>query len=506
MKKDIHKIFMITLGISTMFSLVGCSKLSDEMIESMDKQQVIQLSVDGNSYDVERNRLEWVELDQLNNHKNLRKVWDDKLNIIKFDRNSKNGSIYIDIDGNWSGNNTLYNAFQNKVFVNDYWNDGNIKSALAQAAMEEYSDIENENTGLPTSVNVYFNLLPDNKDGKSGMFNYITRAEAMSAIYRADTPVIMEDIDEEFENAVGSSQYNIYAQNMTDYSYLDYKNNSLNKNSYSSTITRAEVVYMIVQRYYKDEYDSLTGKESVPSDVKNAGDVAKENGFDGKFACELYELEYCLQNKDKGLTEDLYKALIIGVRHGIINRGTRWSDGTTGGELINMLLATYKSLTNNNNFVVNAKVGANAGNVLYESAVIEEEPEKQEETLGTVQVQKIRNIAKINDLIKYYGDEISMTDAEIDEAKQIADSFTIEACDKYMVVDFCKYLNVRKGPSTDYKISKSVAAGTQVHIVGICAENGWYRVIADGKICYQCGVYFSDIDGQDTTNLVQEYE
>jgi uncharacterized protein YgiM (DUF1202 family) len=63
-----------------------------------------------------------------------------------------------------------------------------------------------------------------------------------------------------------------------------------------------------------------------------------------------------------------------------------------------------------------------------------------------------------------------------------------------MNVDYCNYLNVRIGPSTDYKIKKSVPKGTKVHIVGICIENGWYRVIADGKISYQCGVYFSDIE------------
>jgi hypothetical protein len=502
-----HRKLVSTLIVSLLIcglTLTGCSSLKSEMTTAMNNNQIIQLSVAENSYNVERNTLDWVELDQLTSYKDLRKTWDDKLNIIKFDNNSKNGSIYIDLDGNWAGNNVLYNIFQNRVFVKDYWSEATIKSALAEAAENEFSDITNENTGIVASVNAYFNILPTNKDDTSGMFNYLTRAEVMSAIYRADTPVILVDTDETFENAVGTNDYNIYAQNVTEDSYLDYTNGSLNKNSYTSTMTRAEAVYMIVQRYYKDDYDSLTGKESGLTDCKNAGNVAEKNGFTNGYAQQLYELEYCLQNSNKGVTEDLYKALIVAYQNGIISSTTRWNEGISGGELINMLISAYSNLYSDNDYLVNAKTGANAGNDLY--TVVDDEPEKVEETLGTIEVQKIKDIAAIDDLASEYGYELDMTDEEMEEARQAAEGFTIEPMDKYMNVDYCYFLNVRVGPGTEFRIKKSVPAGTKVHITGRCAENGWYRVIADGKIAYQCGVYFSDLEGQDTSNLVQEYE
>lgn len=504
MKSKVIRIISITLCM--IMCLTGCSSLKNEMISAMNNNEIIQLSVEQNSYNVKRGEMNWVELGQLTNYKELRKTWDDALNIIKFDNNSKNGSVYVDLDGNWSSNNTLYNVFQNKVFVKDYWSDSSIKSKLAQAAMNEFSDITNENTGIVASVNAYFNILPANDDETSGMFNYLTRAEVMSAIYRSDSPVVLNEINENFESAVGKNEYNEYAQNLVSCSYLDYTDGSLNKNSYSSTMTRAEAVYMIVQRVYKDEYDTVLDSQASFTDCKNAGNIAEKNGFTDKYASELYELEYCLQNKDKGLTDKLYKALVVAKNKGIISSDTRWYDGITGGELINMLINAYNNKYDDNNYLVNAKIGANAGNNFFDAE--SKEPEKVEETLDlpTVQIEVIKDISDINDLASVYGDELDMTDEEMAEALKTTEGFTIEPCDKYMQVDYCYFLNVRVGPGTEFRIKKSVAAGTKVHIVGICAENGWYRVIADGKIAYQCGVYFSDLEGQDTSNLVQRYE
>lgn len=71
--------------------------------------------------------------------------------------------------------------------------------------------------------------------------------------------------------------------------------------------------------------------------------------------------------------------------------------------------------------------------------------------------------------------------------------FTFEWVDKTLKVDYCTYLNLRSGPSTDYPILRSVPAVTETHIIAKCTENGWYRVIANGTVAYQCGYYFSNI-------------
>lgn len=485
-------------------ALSGCSSLSNEMITAMNNKTDIYISVEGEPSTAEKAELTWIELDQLTSHKALRKIWDDKLNIIKFDNNSKNGPIYVDTEGNWAGNNTLYNAFQNKTFVKDFWGDSKIKSALAKAAIEEYTDIVNEGTGIIASVNAYYNLMPDNADKTSGLFDHMTRAEVMSAVYRGSNPVRLLEEDTNFASAVGESPYNIYAQNLTQYNYFDINSGSLNQQTYNAVMSRAEAIYLIMHILFDRELSEMTAGSGF-GDCKNAGNVADKQKFTGGYAYKTFELEYCLKNRDKGLTEELYKPIELAYNYGIVSSDTKWYEGITGGQLITLLINAYDKAYDENHYMTNASLGANTGEILVKKE--EEQVEIIEETFETdVVVQKVKDIADIDALVKVYGDEMDMTEEEIEEARRTAEGFTIEPCDKYMLVDYCYFLNVRVGPGTEFKIKKSVAKGTKVHIVGIVHENGWYRVIADGKIAYQCGVYFSDLEGADTSNMKFEYE
>ena len=465
------------------------------MKEAMDNNKEIVLSVAEQPSNIVKKELTWIELDQLQSFKNLRRGWDDALNIIKFDNSSKNGVLFVELDGSWSGNNTLYNAFQNKVFVEDYYAVGSKRSELAKLAISEFSDISSENAGILASINAYFNIFATNSDGTSGLNNVMTRAEAMACIYRADTPVTLTEVPEEFEKVVGENIYNQYACEIEPYSYLKTTDGSLNSTLYNSAITRAEFIYMLVQRYFKDEYDSVPEKNGLASDAgfndcKNAGNV--DELADGH-AHEAFALEYNLLNKEDGVNDDLYRALVVAKNKGIVSSDTRWSEGLLGGDVISMLVSTYQSVNKKYGFPVSAKNGANTGTSLY-VVEVEDEPETPEKSQEQVQLgssHKLSDLADIDDLIKAYSEEIDMTEEEIEEAKEIGDMFTIEEYDTYLVVDHCRALNVRTGPSTDYRIIKCVPKGTIAHVVGVCAENGWYRVIADGKISYQCGVYFS---------------
>lgn len=487
-KKFLISLLTVTLIVT---SLTGCASLKTGMIDAMNNNKEVVFSVAEQPSDKVKEQLTWTELDQLNSYKSLRRTWDNELNILKFDNNSKNGVLFVDLDGNWSGNNTLYNAFQNKEFVTKYYEVGSIRSKIAEAAMEQFSDISNESVGILASVNAYFNILVNNEDGTSALSNYITRAEAMAAIYRADTPVILNDVNEEFKAVVGENVYNEYAQNVTDDSYLDYKNGSLNSIGYNSTMTKGEFIYMLVKRYFPSDFESVNTSSCALANCKDGGNIAEKNGFNGH-AWQAYVLEYCLQNNV--VDSDLYKAFAVAYNRGIISSDFDWKAGLYGGDVINYLINAYTAIHERDDFKVSAKVGSNVGESLYvkEDTTEVVEPEKTEQVIQIQETHKLSDLADIDDLIKAYGTEIEMTDEEIEEAKQVGEQFTIEEYDTYLVVDHCQALNVRTGPSTDYRIIKSVPKGTEAHVVGICAENGWYRVIADGKICYQCGVYFSE--------------
>lgn len=486
-----HKFLSSTLIVLSLI-ISGCGNygnIQTGMKEAMNNNKEIVISVAQAPSDLEKRELTWIELDQLTSFKQLRKAWDDRLSNIRFDISSKNGVLFIADDGSWNGNSTLYNAFKNKQFV-ELYKDSTVQTTLAHGAIQEFSDVQNEGKGLPAAVNAYFNLLPTNKDGSSGMDNYLTRAEVMSAICRADTPVEVVEVPEEFVATVGENVFNEYAIKVADNSYLDYRNGGLNSTNYNGTMTRLEAIYILVNRYFNDELNN-TDTNYQFNDCTNGGNLKDKFGFTNGHAWQAYMLEYSIQ-KDV-LDEQLYKALVVAARHGIIGGDTRWKDGVRGGELINFILKTYLSIASKG-YVVNAKLGSNVGESLYVKVDTPVIVKKEETEINIVTGRKLSDLAKIRDLIAAYPDEIDMTEEEIAEAELIGDEFTIEEYEAYMKVDHCGALNVRKGPSTDYKIIKSVKKGTKVHIVGICAENGWYRVIADGKICYQCGVYFSEIE------------
>lgn len=494
-----NKIIVTLLAISTaVISLTGCSPLKAEMQEAMKNNQEIKLSVSGNiNKDV--NKLTWIELDQLETYSNIRDTWDDELQVIKFDNNSKNGMLFVDLNGNWAGNNTMYNAFQNKEFVKNYWKDNKVKSKFAQVAMNNFSDLNSESLGIYGSVNAYFNILPTNKDETSGLMNYLSRSLVLSAIYRGDTPVTFLEENAEFKEAVGNSVYNIYAQEVADISYLKYTNGGLNYDTYNSPCTRGEAIYALVQRYFKSDYDNVDIKNITFSDCKNAGNIKKKIGATSEsHAVESYELEYCLQNKEDGCPEDIFKALVVAKNKGLLNSSeTRWSDPIRGGELINFMIQSYIANQTDENYIVNAKKGSNEGYSLY---VAEQEIDTEQHTttgIDGVDITQVRDVTDLDDLLHIYGDEIDMTDEELAEAYDSASKFHFEPVDKWMEVAFCNNLNVRTGPSTDFRILRTVPCGTRVHIVARCVENGWYRIIANEKIVYQCGVYFQDFEGAD---------
>lgn len=497
-KKIISLVLMITM-VSTVLAGCGKGSFAEQMLGAMAKKQDIALSVSGNM-STNKNDFEWNELGQITVNEKIRKTWNDTFNTLIFDLGSHNGILYVDDKGNWAENNTMYNVFMNKKF-REIFDEGTTQTTLAKAAEASYSDITDDASGVIASINGYFDLIQANSDGTSGLTNAISRAQAMTALYKASTPVQFNKEDLKFTKAVGDSKYNTCAQNMDKYSFLQSSNNSLNYTTYNQPITRAELVYMLVKQYYSDEYDNVSLKGVDFSDCKNAGNIAKKYKFtitdkktgDTKagYAWQSYELEFALQNAKDGAPEDLYKALVVGYNHGLIGATTRWNEAALGGELIYMLQAVYEDKTSGNNFLTNASSGANVGQSLYVTAKAEPVEPKTSTTIATTEVKG--KILAFDDFYTKFKDELDLTKEEYDEFKTNESGFTFDDIDKYMVVDHCYFLNVRKGPGTEFEIYSDVPAGTKVHIVGLCEENGWYRVIYNRQLFYQSGVYFSEL-------------
>ena len=498
---------LLLAGVMVMSTLLtACNSEAKALVEQMNSGADCTITVTGTASS-ESEPLEWIELDQLQTHSSLRRNFDDAFGIVRFDVGSKNGVMYSDLDGNWTGNNTLYNAFKNRTFVEDYWNNGKVKSTLAGYAREEFSDVNSDDVAVVAGMNAYYNIIPSAADGTSGLSANATRAEAMGAIFRADTPVESVEANAEFATAVGDSEWNIYAQDLASYSWLDYTNGSLNSDNYNGFITKAEFVYMLMNRYFPDEMNSAIANISGKTVAEKQGFIStdKETGnVTYGHAWQAYVLQYGLSNEKAELQEQLSAALQLANSKGIVQSTSDWRNPIMKYDVVNMLIKTYEVMGESSGYSVAVRNGANSGEQLFESSDLAEMQEQinqlNEEALqaaldnnpDSTNIQEEVDVTDTDDMLEVYGDEFNLTTEEYQEAISALEGFTIEECDKYMVVN--SSVNVRVGPSTEFRVVTSLAYKQIVHVTGRCAETGWYRIATpEGKIAYVCGAYMTDI-------------
>lgn len=366
--------------------LMGCAAASQsELLQMINQGDAIEIEIATpiNEEQGTESALDWEELALLTTNPDLRKSWDSTLNITTTDT-GKNGVLYVDVDGNNEPNNTLRVALHNREFLK-YLDSETDTLTLAEAAQNNYADLESTDStekAIYMGINGYFNLLPDSSPNYANPDSTLQRNEFMAMVYRAETPVQDLTPDTNFANAVGSSDYNIYAQGVVANSYLDLASKSLNNLTANGTITRAEALYLLVSRYFPADLANVDTKGVTFSDAKDAGNIAEEQKFienaTKKDYWKSYELTYAIQNPDGGLPTDLYKALVVAKNKGLISNETRWDEALTKSEAIEFLVETLKQETGIQSF--NAKQGLVDGyEITIDSTVSEEESTESED-------------------------------------------------------------------------------------------------------------------------------
>lgn len=358
----IKKIIVPTITMVIIASqLMGCAAASQsELLQMINQGDAIEIEVATpiNEEQGEESSL-WEQLALLTTNPDLRKSWDDTLNITPTDT-GKNGILYVDAEGNNEPNNTLRVALHNREFVKYLENESDT-TKLAKASAGNYVDLESDDImkSVYMGINGYFNLLPDSSPNYANPDSTLQRNEFMAMVFRAETPVQDLEADTAFSNAVGDSDYNIYAQGVAQDSYLDLASKSLNNLTANGTITRAEAIYTIVSRYFADDLKNVDTNGVTFTDAKDGGNIAEQQKFieDGtqKDYWKSYELTYALQNPDNGLPTDLFKALAVAKDKGLITSETRWDEALTKSEAIELLVTALMQETGVTEF--NAKQG-----------------------------------------------------------------------------------------------------------------------------------------------------
>ena len=357
--------------------LMGCAAVSQsELLQMINQGDAIEIEVATpiNQEQGTESALDWQELASLSTNPDLRKSWDDILMITPTDT-GKNGVLYVNAEGNNEPNNTLRVALHNSEFLK-YLDSEADSLQLSNAVQGNYADLEENDTAraLYMGINGYFNLLPDSSPNYANPDSTLQRNEFMAMVFRAETPVQDLTADNAFADAVGQSDYNIYAQGLAENSYLDTASKSLNNLTANGTITRAEALYLLVSRYFSDDLKNADPKSATFNDAKDGGDIAGEQKFiedaKEKDYWKSYELTYAIQNPDNGLPTDLYKALVVAKSKGLVNDTTRWDEALTKSEAIEFLVKTLRQEKGITQF--NAKQGLVAGHEVQETA----EPEQ----------------------------------------------------------------------------------------------------------------------------------
>lgn len=347
---------LMTLIIMTS-QLVGCEVVkSSEMVKMLNEGQDVSIELAVPSYSTASQgtveTIKWTQLDQLQTYLSFREDMDKIFNInvvTENNVNGKSGCLYVDAAGDRDGNTTLEDAFRNEIFITQYWNNSYIRDSIAQLASSIFTDEGSSSSNATwASMNAYWNLMPDADypnafNGNSSL----TREQFYTLLYKAETPVTSLKDDESFDSAIGgATKYSKYAQNVAKYGFLKTSDTSLNEKNYSGNISRAEAVYMIVQKDFSKELAKVKNIDKAFKDTKNAGDLSYELGFDkkvgnnevGKNKWEEYTLEYMIEHPNDGMQNELYKAMVVAKEVGLISGNeSRWDEPISKSEAIELL-------------------------------------------------------------------------------------------------------------------------------------------------------------------------
>lgn len=344
-KRNLINLLIGNLALVTMVS--GCAAANQsEMLQMINNGDQIEIEVAVPAFaeqeQGEQSQLTWIELSNLETNDTLRDSWDNLL-LITSTETGKNGIFYVNNEGVNVNNNTLQMVLHNRAFVKYLESEDGIAD-LAEGAINNYADLnaEEEYKAVLAGLNGYFNLLPDSTPNYCNIDSTISRNEFLAMVMRAETPVSEIEADMNYESIVGASDYNIYAQEVAGNSYLTLTDKSLNNMTANGTITRAEVIYTLVNRYYADELANVDLSSVTFDDCKDGGDIATEQQFAGKEYCDSYELTYALTNPDNGCPTDLYRAIVVAYNVGILDSTeTRWDEAATLGEVVEFIMNAH---------------------------------------------------------------------------------------------------------------------------------------------------------------------
>lgn len=329
MKRRIATLLLV-LSIATI-SITACGNKTSDNSEAV----VAETSTESEIATSQIESLPWLQLASLETHPELRAAVEETLEITKDDQGNKTGLIYYKPYSQQTDQNQVLLGVLKNPNVSSYFR-FEMDDSFATIAAENYTDVEADDPIAPyATVNAYFELLPDQTEGQFDGDATISRAQAMTLVMRAITPVNESqapDTDADFTSVVGESTYTDFAAPMNTYSYLN-TSNGLTDKTFNTAMSKGEYIYMLAN-YFNTDYQAFADSNGYKSDiyeddsttistVSDAGDIS---------------FSEAIADSSKGVPSDMYKAFQTALNMNIITESDLedWDSAITKGEAVRL--------------------------------------------------------------------------------------------------------------------------------------------------------------------------
>lgn len=402
--------------------------------------------------------LPWLQLSSLETHLELRSAFEELVGVTGTTGN-KEGILYTNpLTTQADQNITLLLAIKNSQF-RGYLVSPDELAKLGEIATENYTDIEADDINAPyATINAYFELLPDQEEGQFDGDSTISRAQAMTLLMRAITPVNDQqapETDSDFTAKVGETTYTDFAAPMDDYCYIN-TSNGLNEKSFESTMSRGEYIYMLTKALFGDEYSSRleeAGKEETDVDsvtfttLKDGGDVTYQEA---------------LNSTDKGLPTDMFNTFKKAAAIGFVTEDSlNWDEAITKSEAINLFIDAVEVYQTNTGSV-NTEPEETNGNTAGDLYVPTEEDNQIEDEAS----QAIAEATKADEQLQSEAGQTTSEESNYTVTPMTATLYAQQA------------VNLRQGPGTNYDKTGSLSTNQSVEVTGYTdvASGKWYQL------------------------------
>lgn len=335
--------------------LFGCASASKKDAYNMLQESTeIELEYavpdyDSNTEESKVELLPWLQLSSLETHPELRTAFEELIGVTTEEDGTKSGVVYTDENGDRNQNNTLFNALGNTSFTINYIRDAEQIEKLEEIANNEYTDIE-ENQGVSAVINAYFELLPDQVDGQFDGDSTISRAQAMTLVMRATTPVSVvkgqelegspvEDAD--FTSVVGESQYTNFAAPMDAYAYLN-TSNGLTEQSFNGTMTKGEYI-ALVTNYIRADYLATLKEWGYTDLYSDTSDITISTVSDAG------NIKYseAISDATNGVPSDMYETFKLAIKNDYLTESDLedWDSALTKEDAVSLFVTMATNYT-----------------------------------------------------------------------------------------------------------------------------------------------------------------